>query len=120
MKNISKICIVCPAGCHLEIAVDAENHASVSGNRCPRGKRYAEQELSDPRRGVTAVVPADAEKRFCIPVKSTQAVPVKAIPDLLKHLYSMRVPLPVRAGCVILHDVPEVGIDIVATCSFKM
>ena len=70
MKKIEKICINCPAGCHLEIAVD-DNKISVSGNRCPKGKSYGESEITDPRRTVTAAVLVKSDKRCCIPVKSS-------------------------------------------------
>ena len=114
MKNISKICIVCPAGCHLEIAVDSENHASVSGNRCPRGISYAVSELTDPRRVVTAVVPTDDPYHCVLPVRSALPFPKGKIAALLNLLYTMRVSTPVSCGDVILKDALETGIDIIA------
>jgi CxxC motif-containing protein len=114
MEKFHKICISCPAGCHLDITRDGEN-ISVSGNNCPRGVKYAQQELTDPRRIVTAVVFAAGDKRICIPVKSSAPVPMKLIPELLKELYSLRIPLPVGIGEVILKDFRSTGIDVVAS-----
>lgn len=113
MKKIEKICINCPAGCHLEIAVD-DNKISVSGNRCPKGKSYGESEITDPRRTVTAAVLVKSDKRCCIPVKSSAPLPVKLIPALLKKLYSMTVGLPIRHGDVIIKNFSGTAIDIVA------
>lgn len=52
MKELT--CIVCPQGCHLVVQEDAEGRLLVSGNRCPRGALYAQEELTTPKRLVTA------------------------------------------------------------------
>ena len=114
MEKFHKICISCPAGCHLEIVRNGEE-ISVSGNTCPRGASYARQELTDPRRVVTAVVFAQSEKRICIPVKTSAPVPMAQIPGLLKKLYALKVALPVQIGDVILKNFNDLGIDVVAT-----
>ena len=118
MEKFTKICINCPAGCHLEIEKDGDN-ISVSGNTCPRGIKYAQQELSDPRRVVTAVVFAEGEKRLCIPVKSAAPVPMELIPELLQQLFAVKVPLPVEIGQVIIKDFKNTGIDVIATSCCK-
>ena len=118
MKKLNKICINCPAGCHLDITVDDDHQISVSGNTCPRGLTYAKQELTDPRRIVTAVVFADHDKRICIPVKSNVPVPMDMIPELLKTLFSTRVKLPVSVGDVILRDFNGSKIDIVCASNY--
>lgn len=38
-------CIVCPNGCQLEVLVDEDEVADVSGNRCMRGYAYAQKEV---------------------------------------------------------------------------
>lgn len=118
MKKINKICICCPAGCHLEI-IDDENNIRISGNKCPRGKNYAEQELHDPRRVVTAAVTLDCAQRICVPVKSNVPVPKALIAPLLKQLSRMRVKAPVKVGDVVIHDFNGSKIDIICTGEFK-
>ena len=44
------ICISCPIGCHIQAEMTAAGEVEVSGNRCPRGKAYALNELTDPKR----------------------------------------------------------------------
>ena len=114
MEMIRKICICCPAGCHLEILRD-DKGITVSGHTCKRGEEYARQELSDPRRIVTAVVLAKGGKRVCVPVKTSEPLPKALIPELLKELSSLRVALPVEIGDVIIKDFRSTGIDIVAS-----
>ena len=50
MKQL--ICITCPKGCHL--SVDEDNGYAVTGNSCPRGISYGQNELLHPVRVVTS------------------------------------------------------------------
>ena len=118
MKTYRKICINCPAGCHLEISVDGSGAIDVRGNRCPRGQKYAETEITDPRRTVTAVVRSGGPEPVCVPVKTSAPLPRRLIPELLKELAAMRVALPVGVGDAVLKDVCGSGIDVVATRAF--
>ena len=51
-----RICINCPAGCHLTITRQDDGSFEVTGNTCPRGRAYGISEVTDPRRVVTASV----------------------------------------------------------------
>ena len=102
----------------MEVACDG-GKISVTGNRCPRGAAYAESELKDPRRTVTAVVRSAGEKHCCIPVKTTCPVPMAMIPELLKALFAMQVTLPVRSGEVILKNFNGTGADVIATSNCR-
>ena len=117
METVRKICICCPAGCHLEITRADDGTVQVSGNNCPRGDKYARQEMSDPRRTVTTTVAAEGDAHCRIPVKSTAPVPMALIPGLLETLHALKIKLPVTLGNCILKDCPQTGIDIVATAS---
>ena len=46
------ICIVCPRGCHLKV----NDNNEVSGNFCPRGAKYAIEEITCPKRYITSTV----------------------------------------------------------------
>ena len=52
-------CIVCPLGCDLTVELADGKVLSVSGNTCPRGKKYAETECIAPMRTVTSTVRCD-------------------------------------------------------------
>ena len=127
MREIT--CIVCPVGCSL--AVDdaahtaADSALSVSGNQCPRGAVYAQEEIRSPKRVVTATcaiagdsyaVPRSAVPHR-VPVKTSAPCPKEKISDLLADIYGIRVALPVHVGGVILANWKGSGIDVVATRS---
>ena len=118
MEKFTKICINCPAGCHLEIEKEGEK-ITVTGNTCPRGIKYAQQELTDPRRVVTAVVFAEGKRHLCIPVKTTAPVPMDLIPELLQQLFATKAALPVEIGEVIIKDYKNTGIDVISASSCR-
>ncbi len=98
------ICISCPQGCRLSAEIEGDNF-SVSGNRCPRGAVYARQEMTDPRRVVTAVMRTDDPDNPFIPVRTAKPYPKDEIPALLNKLYSMTVKTPIKRGDVIIDGI---------------
>lgn len=117
MKELT--CIVCPMGC--DLAVEEGTPAlSVTGNNCPRGVVYAQEEIYSPKRVVTATCAASGGNSLApprIPVKTNVPCPKDRIPDLLADIYRTKVSLPVRAGDVIIKNWQGCGIDIVASRS---
>ena len=52
-------CVVCPNGCALQVEIsegDRPQCLSVSGNLCPRGKSWAEQEVENPLRRACSLI----------------------------------------------------------------
>jgi len=122
MRNLT--CIICPAGCSLDAEEDksSENNLSVKGNLCPRGVSYAQEELRSPRRVVTATALIEGGSDFHgsvrrVPVKSSRPCPREKINALLSDIYKLKVPLPVKAGDVIIAGWEGSDIDIIATRS---
>lgn len=115
--NREIICISCPLGCHLQISGGVED-LEVTGNKCRRGLIYAREEISAPKRVVTATVAVTgAEGISRIPVKTTEALPKAHIASLLNHLYTLSLSSPVKMGEVILSDYEDTGVAVVTTRS---
>ena len=55
-------CIGCPMGCQLEVTLEKGAFASVTGNTCKNGARYAQKEVTDPRRIVTTTVRVEGSR----------------------------------------------------------
>ena len=120
MKNLT--CIVCPFGCSLNIDEGTSGaELNITGNRCPRGITYAQEEILSPKRMVTATCqiknsgPANNPRR--IPVKTTFPCPREKIPALLEDIYKTTVTLPIKAGDAVIADWKGEGIKVVATRS---
>ena len=109
------ICINCPKGCEMDVVVEGDK-VSVSGHTCPRGEAYAKAEVTNPTRMVTGLVRV-AGMRKPLPVKTKAAVPKGKIDAVLFALHQTTVQLPVKIGDVIIPDVAETGIDVVATAN---
>ena len=109
------ICISCPKGCELEVT-QAGAEVSVTGNSCPRGEAYGRAELVNPTRMVTGLVRV-AGMRKPLPVKTRTAVPKAKIDAVLFAFHQTTVQLPVKIGDVIIPNVADTGVDIVATAN---
>jgi len=109
------ICINCPKGCEMDVTVDGESVA-VTGNACPRGEAYAKAEVTNPTRMVTGLVRV-AGMRKPLPVKTRTVVPKAKIDAVLFALHQATVQLPVRIGDVIIANVAETNVDVVATAN---
>ncbi len=109
------LCIGCPLGCRLEVdAVDGEV-VEVRGYSCKRGKEFAVQEHTDPRRFVTTTVRIDGGRWPRLPVKTAAAVPKGRVADVVRRLHELALVAPVTMGDVVLADVLGTGVDVVAT-----
>ena len=108
-------CINCPVGCRMTVTLsDQGEFVSVSGNTCPRGAKYAQQECTLPERMITAVIPV-AGSATPLSVKTASPVPKKMIFDIMEELSAVQVSAPVALGQVVLPDVLGTGVDIIAT-----
>ncbi len=109
------ICITCPLGCRLSVERAKDGALTVSGNRCPRGARYAEEELLSPKRVVTATCRAVPPDRCRVPVRTLSAFPKEKVDELIRLLYGLEVKLPVSRGDVLVPDALGTGIPVIAT-----
>ena len=110
------ICINCPKGCELEVVRNGEE-VTVTGHTCPRGEAYGRSELVNPTRMVTGLVRV-AGMRKPLPVKTRTAIPKAKINATLFALSQATVQLPIAIGEVIIPDVAETGVDVVATANY--
>ena len=55
------VCINCPMGCLLTVTGEPGS-LRIEGYTCPRGLSYAESEVTDPRRTVTALVQVEGRR----------------------------------------------------------
>ncbi|TVQ40295.1 MAG: DUF1667 domain-containing protein [Spirochaetaceae bacterium] len=114
-KTKEMICISCPLGCRLSVGEDQDGAIVVKGNKCARGTVYGQEEYLAPKRMVTCTCRTDCEKFPRLPVRTSEAIAIELIPDLLRELYAMTLPLPVKRGQRVLQNYRDSGIDVIAT-----
>ena len=108
-------CINCPMGCLLTVTMDGDSVTDISGYTCPRGKTYAEKEVTNPTRIVTSSVEVTGGTKPIVSVKTASDIPKGKIFEVMKSLKGITVAAPVRIKDVILADAAGTGVSIIAT-----
>ena len=107
-------CIGCPRGCALEVELGESGEVlSVSGNICPRGKVYATDECTNPRRVVTTTVRcADG---IVVPVKTEGSIPKSLVFEAMKQINKVRPEGDLKIGDVVIENVAGTGVRVLVT-----
>ena len=119
MERKELICIGCPLGCNLTVEMDGGQVVSVNGNTCKRGDDYARKELTDPRRIVTSTVPVAGGNLPVVSVKTASDIAKEKIRECLCALKGVTLTAPVQIGDVIVENVADTGVDVIATKSIS-
>ena len=114
MKRKELICIGCPMGCPIVVEMEDGKVLSVTGNTCPRGESYARKEVTNPTRIVTTTVRVDGGKVPMINVKTERDIPKDKIFECIAALRVVTMKAPVHIGDIILENVADTGVNIVA------
>lgn len=117
MEHKELICINCPMGCILSVDIEENGEMTVSGNTCPRGEIYAKKELTNPTRIVTSIVRVSGGELPVASVKTASDIPKGKIEDVIHELDSVCISAPVKIGDVVLSNIADTGVDVVATRS---
>ncbi len=115
MKDM--ICIVCPKGCRMK--VDEANGYAVTGNECKRGQEYAIAELCAPVRMLTSTVTVNGGLYPRVSVKTQSAIPKGEIENAMKAINDIEIEAPVTQGQIIIKNICNSNIDIIATRDMK-
>ena len=109
------ICIICPKGCEITAEIENGKVVNVCGNTCARGLTYAQKEIEDPVRTLTSSVAVVNGVHPRVSVKTEREIPKGKMMECARALKGAAVEAPVRIGDVILENVADTGVNIVAT-----
>jgi CxxC motif-containing protein len=109
-------CIVCPVGCHLVI----DEYMNVSGNKCAKGMNYAQVEMTDPKRMLTTTVKTVSKIYPRLSVKTNHPISKKLIFNALEEINEIIISKDVKIGDVIIDNILDTNVDIVATKSIHI
>ena len=118
--NTSKtiICIRCPLGCSLTITKlnqPGTDEFIITGNKCLRGKKYAAEEMTAPKRTITSTVKISGSAHPVIPIKTSKPIPKEKIFTIMQILAKFSAVAPVYIGNVMIHNIADTEVDIIAT-----
>ncbi len=108
-------CIMCPMGCEIEVTKTKTGY-TVTGNNCKRGETYAIQEMTEPKRIVTAIL--KTKNDGVLSVKTSAPVPKNLVMSVMDEINKLKVK-SAKLGDVVLKNVLNTGADIVVT-SYKV
>ena len=116
MMDRELTCIVCPRGCNLVVKFNTDGSIlEITGNACKRGVTYAENECTHPKRTVTSTVRC-ADGRI-IAVKTADVIPKERVFDAMREINAARPEGEIKIGDVIIENVAETGVSVVATAN---
>lgn len=115
MQTRELICIGCPMGCQLTVNIEDADNITVTGNTCPRGEAYGKKEVTNPTRIVTSSVKINDGTIARVSVKTENDIPKGKIFDIMKEIREVTVTAPIHIGDVILKNVADTGVDVIAT-----
>ncbi|MDO5564195.1 MAG: DUF1667 domain-containing protein [Eubacteriales bacterium] len=119
MEKKELTCIGCPMGCQINVIISNNNTLEIDGYTCEKGEIYARKEVTNPTRIVTSSVYVNGGDKITLSVKTANDIPKSKIIDVIKELKNIKVNAPIKVGTVILNNVANTGVNVVATREIK-
>ena len=121
IETLQFSCTTCPSECLLTVEVERDaggavvEVCSVTGNSCPRGDKFAHQELTCPMRVLTTTVAVSGGDEALLPVRTAEAIPLELHAQAMDLIRGLIVNAPIRMGDVVLKDLLNTSIDLIAS-----
>lgn len=117
MKILEMTCIGCPNGCDITLTAEDGKIIEVSGNKCPKGMEFAENEFFHPMRTFTGSmdVMGSVEGASTVSCRSQKEIPKADMLAVAAAIKKYKIKLPVKVGDVLIENVCGTGVNIVAT-----
>jgi CxxC motif-containing protein len=112
------LCVVCPNGCDLVVAVEDTSPPKVldvTGHLCPRGVDYAVSEVECPLRSIASSVRIQCGEMPLASVRTDRPIPLEAVFGVMEEIRRCVAEAPVRIGDVLLENPAGTVCRILAT-----
>ena len=109
MKELT--CIVCPRGCRLRV----DDEINVTGNACPRGEKYAINELTNPTRTITSSIRVTNRPYTLVSVKTDKPIPKDKMFDVMREIDNLSIEAPTHIGQIVKENILGLDSNIVIT-----
>ena len=114
-------CTTCPSECLLTVEVERKADGSiaavhsVTGNSCPRGDKFAHQELTCPMRVLTTTVAVSGGGEPLLPVRTAEAIPLELHAQAMALIRGLVVNAPIHMGDIVLENLLDTNINLIAS-----
>ncbi len=112
MKEL--VCITCPNSCRMTVE-QKDGKWVASGNRCPRGQKFAEDEMTCPKRTFSTTVRTAWKEVPVLPVRVSQEIPKEKIFEVMEQINQTTVRECIGREDVLIPNVLGLGADVIVT-----
>jgi CxxC motif-containing protein len=114
-EQVEVTCIQCPMGCRMTVEIYKQEILGTKNAGCNRGIEYAVREIRSPVRDFFSTVRVNNGKTPMLSVRSTKPVPKSLLLPCAVEISKLTVQAPIRIGSIVVKDILNSGIDIIAT-----
>jgi CxxC motif-containing protein len=115
-KEKTLICIGCPLGCEVKLTINDKGEVvGLAGNKCKEGEKYVLEEYKNPVRTLTATVLTENSSQPLLAVRTRKPILKTMLGQGMEVLAKVRVKPPVKMGDVIVPNLLDTGVDVVAS-----
>lgn len=108
---LKMICINCPNGCELTI----DDNKQVSGNLCNKGKEFALNELSNPKRTLTTTIKTVFPSCPVVSVRTNKPIKKGLIFEAMHIINNTVIDKKLHINDVVINNILDSGVDIIIT-----
>ena len=109
------VCILCPMGCKIIVETEDGEVVRIDDAGCERGKDYSLQEIRSPVRDFFTTIRVADGRTPLVSVRSTEPIPRNMLMPCAAELARRVIRAPVKIGDIIVENMMNIGVDIVAT-----
>ena len=119
MSRTNIICVACPKGCRITVKSENAEIKEITGYTCPKGKDYAKEEFLNPTRILPTTVKVNGGNFPLVSVKTAKPISKKLLMKAMEKTAEVQVQAPVSCGQVIIENLLDTGVDLIATRNVK-
>ena len=112
MKEL--VCITCPNSCRMKVEL-LDGKWVASGNKCKRGQRFAESEMTCPKRTFSTTVRTAWDAVPVVPVRVLEEIPKEKIFEVMELIAHTTLRKPLGRGEILLPDILGLKADVIVT-----
>lgn len=113
-------CTTCPSECQISVWQNDQEIINIEGNKCKRGIKFAQKEMTDPVRTLTStVIFKCGAKEIPVPVKTSSPIELRNVKAAMQQIKASRLDRPCKLGDVIIRNLAGSGVDLVACKTVK-
>lgn len=126
IETLQLNCTTCPSECLLTVDIERDADGavvevrSVTGNSCPRGDKFAHQELTCPMRVLTTTVAVSGGDEALLPVRTAEAIPLALHAQAMDLIRGLIVNAPIRMSDEVLPNLLDTGTDLIASMDIDL